>query len=372
MNDQQKQAAANNGASFREQRRQHIAALLGEHSLDALLVTSRENTRYLTGFSGTESQALIFADHSTILVDCRYIEQAGGQCTGMEAILVTSQDQALKEQLEKSGVKRLGVEDESITMARLCKLRELLPGVEFIGLSKDLSKLRMIKDEHEKAIIKSAVKISDDAWAELLPQIKVGMTEKEVAGRLEYLFRLRGASGPSFDTIMASGARSAMPHGVASDKKIEFGDIMVMDFGCLYEGYCSDITRTIFVGQSNEEMVNIYNIVLEAQLKAEREIRAGMRGIDCDKIARDVIEEAGFGQYFGHSLGHSIGLLIHEPPNFAKSCLDPIPAGAVLSVEPGIYLEGRGGVRIEDIGMVHEDHYEVFTQASKELTVVPG
>lgn len=363
---------AGNEAVCRAHRREALMARAARQDLQGVLVISRDNTRYLTGFSGTESMALIVPGTSVILVDCRYIEQAGRQCTDMQAELVQVMYDSLKEQAGRLGIRRLGIEDAVMTVAEHRAISELLPDVTLVGVSAELSDLRVIKDESETVLIREAVRIADDAWAELLPQIKVGMTEKEVAGRLEFLMRMKGATGPSFDLIIASGWRSAMPHGVASDKRIEAGDTLVMDFGCVYEGYCSDITRTVFVQSVPEEIGRIYDIVLEAQLKAEAEIKAGMKGSDCDAIARAVIDSAGYGAFFGHSLGHSLGLLIHESPNFSPRCRDEIPAGAVLSVEPGIYLPGKGGVRIEDIGRVCTDHYERYTNAAKEKIIIPG
>lgn len=359
-------------AQKRVSRRQDIIRRLEDKQADAFLVQSRENTQYLTGFTGTTSLALITSQASYILLDSRYIEQGTAQCTDMTAVPVRNPSAGLPDLIKEQKIRRLAIEDEEMSYAGYRRLVESLPGVDFIPFSAEASNVRVVKDEVELATLREAVRISDEAWTDLVPTIKIGMTENEVAARLEYFFRLKGASGPSFETIIASGHRSAMPHGVASDKKIEAGDPIVMDFGCLYEGYCSDCTRTIFVDHIKPEIGKIYDVVLAAQQKAEQTIKAGMIGRDCHQIAADVINEAGYGDYFGHGLGHSVGLLIHESPNFSLSESGPIPAGAVLSVEPGIYLPGKGGVRIEDIGLVTDEGYESFTQITREKTLISG
>ncbi|HHX37038.1 MAG TPA: aminopeptidase P family protein [Clostridiaceae bacterium] len=355
-------------------RREMLYAQLKERNLSGALLTSRENTRYLTGFTGTTSLTLIAPEGSTILVDSRYIEQAKSQCAASD-LAVQLIEQNMKTDLynliKGLSLLHIGIEDKDLTVHQYRELLEGVPELEVTGLSDLLSNNRVCKDPGEIALLKQAVAISDEAWTELLPQIRVGMTEIEIAGRLEYLMRQKGAAGPSFDTIIGSGYRSALPHGVASEKKIEPGDVIVMDFGCIYGGYCSDITRTVFVEYIDEEMGKIYDIVLAAHKKAKEGIKAGITGKAADAIAREVIATSGYGDYFGHSLGHSIGLLIHESPNFSPAYTGEIPAGAVLSVEPGIYLPGKGGVRIEDIGIVTEVGYETFTQASQEKIVIP-
>ncbi|MGI6076842.1 MAG: aminopeptidase P family protein [Fastidiosipilaceae bacterium] len=355
------------------ERRAILYDQLLERNVSGLLLTSRENTRYLTGFTGTTSLTLISPEGSTILVDSRYIEQARNQCAAAD-LEVTLIQQNRKTELYKliEGLKTqtIGIEDKDLTVSQHKELMQGIANLKVEGLSDLLANNRVCKDEIELALLKRAVAISDEAWTELIPWIRIGMSEMEIAGRLEYLMRKKGASGPSFDTIIGSGYRSALPHGVASEKKIEEGDVIVMDFGCQYQGYCSDITRTVFVGHIDEEMGNIYDIVLAAHNKAKEGIKAGIAGKAADGIARAVIEEAGYGEYFGHSLGHGIGLLIHEAPNFSPSFEGSIPAGSVLSVEPGIYLPGKGGVRIEDIGVVTESGYVTFTQASQEKVVI--
>lgn len=353
-----------------QKRRTQLVDWMKEQKLDVVLITSRENTRYFFGFTGTESVGLIFQNESVILVDTRYIQQATNQCVHATAVLMTNLKEDLVSELEKRNVKTIGFEDDDVSFKRYQMFASWVQKGEFAGCSDQLSFIRIKKEAEELAVLRKAVDIADEAWATLVPEIQIGQTEKEVAAKLEYYMRRLGASAASFDLIIASGYRSAMPHGVASDKKIEFGDTLVMDFGCIYEGYCSDITRTIFVGEMNEEVGKIYDIVLEAQLNAENNIHAGLTGAECDALARDVIEKAGYGKYFGHGLGHGIGILIHETPSFSTRYLKPIAEGSMLSVEPGIYVPGLGGVRIEDIGCVKKDHYERFTNATKEKIVI--
>lgn len=353
-------------------RRKRLLNAMQSENMAAVILTSRENTRYFTGFSGTTSVAYLTATEAAILVDFRYVEQAKSQCSDLPVIEVDRQVlSALNNYADKWGDEKVGVEDHDLVWRDLLYIRQGNPQAEFVPSSAWINALRTVKDSGEQELIQKAALIADRAFAELLPYIKPGVPEQELAGRLEFFMRAGGAEGPSFETIVASGVRSAMPHGVASEKKIEFGDPVVFDFGCLYKGYCSDMTRTVFVGEVSDKMREVYDVVSAAQTAALKQIKAGLTGANCDSFARDVIEEAGYGAYFGHSLGHSLGLLIHESPNFSPRSTEIIPEGAVLSVEPGIYLPGIGGVRIEDIGVVKKDGFENFTTSPKELLVLP-
>ncbi len=348
-----------------------LRELLDEKQLDAVLLTSRENNRYFAHFSGTTSICLVTPKVSRIYVDSRYLEQAKTQCAPVEAILVKNPLTEMAEDVKKLGVKKMGLEDQDLSWATFQKIQSLLPEVVFAGHYEDISRLRWVKDAYELEQLTLAAKLADDAFSDLLKVIKPGMKETEVAAYLEHHMRQNGASGPSFDAIVASGYRSAMPHGVASEKVIEEGDPVTIDFGCIYNGYCSDTTRTIFVGTPREEeMVQIYHVVLDAQLAGVEQIHAGMKGCEGDKIARDIIEVAGYGERFGHSLGHSTGLLIHEAPNLAPSSQMVLPEGAMITVEPGIYVPGLGGVRIEDSCVVRKDHLDPLNRTPKEMIVV--
>lgn len=350
-----------------------LRASLEANGLEAVQIHSRENSRYFAAFSGTTSEILLSLEGAWIFVDSRYREQALRQCEGYEVIQAqTGLLQALGDFAAAKKLKRLGFEDESLSVREFRKLQESCPDAEFKGCSDALNRLRWIKDEEELLCIREAVRIADEAFAETWPQLRPGMRELELSALLEYNMQKRGASGPSFATIAASGLRSAMPHGVATDKRIEAGDTVTLDFGCIYKGYCSDITRTFFVGSANPRILDIYQIVLKAQLAAEAAVRPGMRGDEGDRFARQVIEDAGYGAYFGHGLGHSLGLAIHEAPGLSPSFRETLPEGVILTVEPGIYVPGLGGVRIEDTCLLKSDGLEVLTQASKDVLIVPA
>lgn len=356
---------------LQEARIEKLRNLLDENLLEAVLLTSRENNRYFANFTGTTSICLLTDKVAKIYVDSRYIEQAKVQCGAFEAVLVTRPVNTLMEDLAALGVKKIAIEDEDVTISYLNSLKKINNDLEYVSLSSLISKIRYIKDEFEIEQLKIAAKLADNAFNDLLKFIKVGMKENELAAYIENHMRMNGASAPSFDTIVASGYRSAMPHGVASDKVIESGDIVTIDFGCIYNGYCSDTTRTIFVGEvKNEKLFDIYNVVLEAHLKAEQQVRAGMTGQEADTIARDVIKNAGYGEYFGHSLGHSTGLLVHELPSLSQAYKEKLPVGSMVTIEPGIYIAGLGGVRIEDSCLVHEDHLEPFNKTTKDILII--
>lgn len=371
-----------NNLSFRTKRLERLKSLLKEKKLDALLLYSRVNTQYFTGFTGTDSFALICAEAKEpacshyIFLDSRYTEQGKIQCVDACRLPATNGHlNAAVEKIADLGLASVAVEAEYLPLELYLSLKEKLnkssstTQVEVLK-SSDLSPLRYIKDEYEIACLRKAISISDQALARLLPEIKVGMTETEIAARLEYHQRMLGASGTSFTTICASGVRGALPHGIASDKKVAYGEAITLDFGCLYEGYCSDITRTIFLGKPQEEIYKIYHIVLEAQLAAEAFIRPGVLGKEAHKIAADIIAKHGYGEYFGHGLGHSLGLEIHELPSASPKSEAKFEAGMLITVEPGIYVPGLGGVRIEDTCLVTEDGLEILTSADKSVIVL--
>lgn len=340
-----------------------------EENLDAYVVIRPENGRYLSGFTGGEATLYITFDKAYLLTDFRYIEQAKEQSPEFE-IVKTANDHF--ESLAELGqqAKRVGFEGDFITYADFEKLKSALPQAELVTLPQLIGHLRSVKDASEIALIRQAVKIADDAFAEVLKQIEIGQTEEEIGLNLEYSMRRAGASGGSFEFIVASGVRSAMPHGTASSKRIQTGEFLTMDFGAIYQGYCSDITRTVFLGEPEEKHREIYDVVLAAQRAGIEAVVPGRTGKEVDAVARKMIEAAGYGEYFGHGLGHSVGLAIHEGPNLSRREDRVLEPGMVLTVEPGIYIPDWGGVRIEDIVLVTENGCEVLTQAPKEFIII--
>lgn len=358
-------------ACYLEKRIAALRSLLEREKADAFIITSRENNRFFANFSGTTSTSVVTRETARIYVDSRYTEQAKEQCLGYEVILVTRPLATAVEDLKKENLTRIAIEEEDVCVGTLRQLEKLAPEFALLERSTAISELRFVKDEYEIEQLRKAAELADQAYLAALKMIKVGMRECEVAAFIENHMRMNGASSPSFETIVASGYRSAMPHGVASDKKIEYGDPVTIDFGCIYNGYCSDTTRSFFAGTPREEeMVKIYNIVLRAQLAGVEQIHAGMTGKQGDAVARDIIAAEGYGPAFGHSLGHSTGLLIHEFPSLSPNYEGILPENSMITVEPGIYVPGLGGIRIEDSCLVKKDGLEAFNKTSKELLVL--
>jgi Xaa-Pro aminopeptidase len=350
-----------------------IREKLAESGLDAALLTSRENSRYYSGFSGTESHIVISPGTAAILVDFRYLEQVAGECPGFKIVDSTHDKmETLVQFLKNMGCRRLGVEEDDLSLGLSGKLTALKPGLSLEPAGTWLNSLRSIKDDEEISLMKTATSIAEKAFLDILPSIHAGQAETEIAARLEYAMRMQGASGASFATIVASGARGAMPHGVASAKQVRSGESIVMDFGCVWKGYCSDMTRTIFLGEPDPAASNLYGIVLDAQLKSQSAVRAGMTGIEADRTARDIIGRAGYGRFFDHGLGHGVGLAIHEAPRLSRTSADTLAAGQVVTVEPGIYLPGRFGVRIEDAVVVLEGGSIDLNSSTKDMIILDG
>ena len=347
-----------------------LKSIRKETGADAVLITDAFNMRYLSGFRGGEGILYLSEKRRALITDSRYTEAAQRESDFqvIEENREHRRGQILAECLEADGADRVGYEDCSLRCREFETLREALPMVrEWAPLGDRIDRLRRIKTPEEQELLQKAEAIGDAAFAELLKILKPGMTELEAAAELEYQMKKHGAAGFSFDTIMASGANSSMPHAVPTAKKIENGDFVTMDFGCLYEGYCSDMTRTVVVGKADEKQREIYETVLKAQKAALDVIRAGLTGSQVDRTARRVIEEAGYGKCFGHGLGHSVGLFIHEEPRLSPSDDTILEVGMSETVEPGIYVPGFGGVRIEDLVIVTEDGCRNLTGSPKEL-----
>ncbi|HHW31760.1 MAG TPA: aminopeptidase P family protein [Clostridiaceae bacterium] len=355
-----------------ENRLKKLREKMIQKNLDAVLVTKRENYFYLSGFTGTSANLIITKDEALLVTDFRYVEQAEKQSPDFQVIKYsgTLSDFVSNILLDRN-IKTLGFEEMAIPFGRLMEYKEKLGNMELVPLNGILENLRIIKDQEEINTIKKAVEIADNAYAYILKFIKPGMAEIEVAAEIEYFMRKQGAASASFDIIVASGKRAAMPHGVASEKKLEFGDVVTLDYGALYKGYCSDITRTFFLGKADEELRNIYSIVLEAQQKSLEKAAKGMKGSEVDYIARDIITKAGYGENFGHGLGHGVGLEIHEEPRFSPYAGNTeMENGMVVTVEPGIYITGLGGVRIEDMIVINDNSPIVLTGATKEMIIL--
>ncbi len=333
--------------------------------------SSRPSLIYYTGFTGTFATLVVSKSGEWLITDSRYTEQAAKQ-TGMSIIRYESNKnfyEFLRDFIEEKRCGIIGVEKERLSV----KIFEMIfKGFEVVEIDQISREQRMVKSEEELEKIKKAIDIAQRAFLEMISFIKVGRTEREVAAYLEYEMKSLGAEGPSFDTIIASGYRSAMPHGVASDKEIEEGDLIVVDFGCVYDGYVSDITRVVSVGEPTDEMRKIHSIVLNAQREAMEKAKNGMRGDEIDGFARSYIERAGYGDKFGHGLGHGIGLEIHEAPRVSRLSRDFIREGMVFTIEPGIYLEGKFGVRIEDDVVMGKEGVKVLTSLDRDIFVVKG
>lgn len=338
-------------------------------NIDALLISNGNNMRYVSGFAGETGYLYISQNRHAIITDFRYTFQAENEASGYEIITIASggYEEAINDILSLDNVNRLGFEANDMMYARYEELKDKLNVAELVPIGDEVTRLRRIKTSRELEYIKQAQAIGDKVFKEILDFIKPGMTELEIAARIEYLLKLYGGQRTSFEAIVASGVNSSMPHAVPTLKKVEVGDFITMDYGCVYEGYCSDMTRTIVLGKASDKQKEIYNIVLEAQLAALDFIKAGRKGKEVDKIARDIINNAGYEGCFGHGLGHSVGLFIHENPRLSPSEDDILEAGMIETVEPGIYVRGFGGVRIEDLVVVTEDGHENFTHSNKNL-----
>lgn len=348
-----------------------IAAQLSKYELDAMLITSEPGERYALGFHG-EGMIIVTPDTVHYSTDGRYIEAAQAQVTGAKIHCTTTERGHLvlaEEFIKANGLKKVGFESSYMDVDTYHRYADKLPCL--LVPAKDLlGELRASKDAEELAAMRQAQKITDAVFQEMLTFIKPGMTEREVAAYLVYQLLLHGGEKTSFDPIVAAGANGSKPHAVPGDTVIEPGMFVTLDFGCVYNGYCSDMTRTIAVGEPSEEMKQVYDIVLQAQLAGISAARAGATGREVDRAARQIIQDVGYGAYFNHGFGHSLGLEIHEAPNASSINQNPFPAGAVISAEPGIYLPGKFGVRIEDVLILTENGCENITNSPKELLVI--
>lgn len=341
---------------------------LESHQLDAVLLLSLENIRYFSGFTGSDAVFLLTQKEAFFLTDSRYWTQAEDEVRDAQIVRYQKKTDGLVSLLLDLKSKRVGFESSSLPFSLYQTLLEKLEGrIEFVPLEKELRNLRAFKDETELSLIRSAIGIASEAFLHVLKLIKEGAEERVLSLEMEFFMKRRGAEATGFDIIVASGARSALPHGRASDKRIEKGDFILIDFGSRFKGYHSDQTRTLFCHSSTSEQRKIYDIVKEAHDRAIAKIRPGIPISEVDRVAREFIRTQGYGEYFGHGTGHGIGLAVHEDPVVNGENQDPLQEGMVFTIEPGIYLPGWGGVRIEDMVRVTADGAEVLTYLSTEL-----
>lgn len=338
---------------------------------EAFLITSEENMRYLTDFPHSEGRVLITANEAVFFVDSRYIEAVQKSVTSCEVVLMTSFHKQLGEYAEKLGVKTVFTEAEGISVAAFANLCKNVP-CEFKAEKTDelLTSLRRKKSEEEKQKILAAQAIAEKAFDHILGFIKEGVTEREVALELDFFMLKNGAECVSFDTIAVSGKNTSLPHGVPGEKKIVKGDFITMDYGAVVDGYHSDMTRTVAVGEISSKQAEIYETVLTAQKKSLEVLKAGISGFDADKAARDIITNAGYGEFFGHGTGHGVGLQIHEAPRLSPKSKQILEIGDVVTVEPGVYLPDEFGVRIEDMAFITENGFENLTKTPKQLIIL--
>lgn len=330
---------------------------------EGFYISSYANIFYYSGFTSEDARLIITKNELILLTDSRYTVQAKAQAKNFDIRDIRNLDV-----INELGIKNLGFEEEYLTVKELAKINK--GELKVFPAQGKISKTREIKDEEEIKRISEAENLGDKAFSYILDVIKPGKTEKEIAFELEFFMKKNGASGLSFETIAASGVRSSMPHGTASDKVIEKGDLLTLDFGCVLDGYCSDMTRTVAIGEINSRQKEIYDTVLKAQKTACDFISAGKGCAETDAAARKIIEDCGFGKYFGHSLGHSVGIEIHENPNLSPKSTGILQAGNVVTIEPGIYIEDFGGVRIEDLVVIGEKNTVNLTKSEKELIII--
>lgn len=347
-----------------------VLEIMARMQVDSVIIKDVTTIRYLTGFTGDSSLLYLDRQQGVLITDGRYTEQAKHEMKLFKVLEYTSVNgrsiwEAAAGLAQKAGSLVIGFDGACYSYNDYVTLQELVGETPLESV--DLSAIRMIKDKKELDLLVKAASIADEAFIKLLDDIQPGRTERSLAGRLEYYMRALGSEKTSFDTIVASGARSALPHGMASDKVVEIGDFITFDFGAVYQGYHSDMTRTLVLGMANSWHKEIYTIVEEAQLKGLKAAQAGMTGRELDAVVRKVITDCGYGDYYVHGTGHGVGLEIHEMPNINKRGATVLQTGMIFTIEPGIYIPGKGGVRIEDTVVLTEEGARALNGVKKQL-----
>lgn len=351
-------------------RLERVRELIATEGLDALVITEEHNIRYLSGFTSPDCVLVISASDALLVTDFRYFEQVRQQAPSFALVQISDTlRNALAGCVAAAGYHRLGIESQAVTVKTYDEWKEALPTVEWVSTTGLVEGLRQIKEPGELEAIIGAVRIADEAMAHLYDWLRPGVTERQASWELETYMRTHGAEALSFTIIVGSGPNGAMSHAVTTDRAIQRGDPVVVDMGALYNGYCSDITRSFCLGEAGDQYRQVWSTVFQAQLAAEAALKAGLSGVDGDAVARKLIYAAGYEGKFGHGLGHGVGLAIHEDPRMSFTSKHVLAAGSVVTVEPGIYFPDWGGVRIEDVVLVQEGGCRVLTQAAKRMVV---
>ena len=348
-----------------------LRASLPAQKCDAMVVSNLTNVRYLCGFSGTAGMIVVTKDSAHFITDFRYQDQAAGQVPREYSLSIAGKGLWREvAQILKKKATQIGFEAEHTSVAAWEENKKLFAPAELIATSRAIENLRMQKDDDELEIMRRAIRVADEAMEFAFGMLRPGLSERAVADELRAQIKSRGASGPSFDFIVASGARGALPHGVASEKIIQAGEMVTIDMGAIVDDYCSDLTRTVCIGKPTREQQKIYEIVWRAQTESAAQFRPGISCKAADKVARDLISEAGYKDNFGHGLGHGVGLQIHEPPRVSFLGKGKLQIGNVVSCEPGIYIPDWGGVRIEDLLLITKTGAQVLSKAPKPRKLI--
>jgi Xaa-Pro aminopeptidase len=353
-----------------QERINRIKRVLREDHLDGILITSLENVHYLSGFTGSDAALVMTETKGYFLSDSRYTTQAREEVSGFELIEYKKKTEGLSDLMNDLGLRGVGFEAQNLTYGAHKELAEKVSGGELLPLDERIKNIRAVKDDEEIGSIKKTIDIASKSLRENIWRIKPGTRESEIALELEFSMRRNGADGISFDTIVASGDRSALPHGKPSEKTIHKGDFVIIDFGVRYRGYYSDETCTFFCGKPNLRQKEVYQIVKDAHDKTIASVRPGRKAMELDAVARGWIKDAGYGAYFGHMTGHGVGLAVHENPVIGPETMDVVEEGMIFTIEPGIYIPGWGGVRIEDMVLVTGNGFEILTNLSKEIDII--